>query len=74
MKYLFLPIALGAAVLGYVARSNESSELESSTLTADAASVESAGYITLDSESEPFRSTFNADVDKTRILMLVAPT
>ena len=34
----------------------------------------SPSHITLDRNAEPLKSTFNADVGKTRILMLVAPT
>jgi hypothetical protein len=33
-----------------------------------------ASHITLDREAEPLKSTFNGDVGKTRILLLVAPT
>ena len=33
-----------------------------------------ANHITLDRHGEPFRSAFNADTGKTRIVMLVAPT
>lgn len=31
-------------------------------------------YAPLDSNAEPLRSAFNADVGKVRVLMLVAPT
>lgn len=31
-------------------------------------------HITLDRNAEPLKSRFNADVGKTRIVMLVAPT
>ncbi len=34
----------------------------------------SPSHIMLDRTAEPLKSTFNADVGKTRILMLVAPT
>ena len=33
-----------------------------------------ASYITLDRDAEPLKATFNGDVGKTRILLLVAPT
>ena len=33
-----------------------------------------ASHITLDREAEPLKATFNGDVGKTRILLLVAPT
>lgn len=32
------------------------------------------GYVTLDASAQPLIERFNADVDRTRILMLVAPT
>ena len=32
------------------------------------------GYASLDAAAEPLRARFNADVDKTRILMYVSPT
>lgn len=31
-------------------------------------------YVPLDREAEPLRGAFNADTDKVRVLMLVAPT
>jgi hypothetical protein len=31
-------------------------------------------YSVIDGDSEPLRATFNADVGKVRVLMLVAPT
>ena len=31
-------------------------------------------YVPLDREAEPLRAAFNADSDKVRVLMLVAPT
>ncbi len=34
----------------------------------------SPGHVMLDRSAEPLKSTFNADVGRTRILMLVAPT
>ncbi len=37
-------------------------------------SPSNASHITLDREAEPLKATFNGDVGKTRILLLVAPT
>jgi hypothetical protein len=37
-------------------------------------SPSSASHITLDRQAEPLKATFNSDLGKTRILLLVAPT
>lgn len=34
----------------------------------------SPNYASLDERGDPLRSTFNADIGKVRVLMLVAPT
>ena len=37
-------------------------------------SVPVAEYTVLDRRSDPLRTTFNADIGKVRVMMLVAPT
>ncbi len=44
------------------------------TAAGGAISSSSPSHITLDRNAEPLKSSFNADVGKTRIVMLVAPT
>ncbi len=49
------------------------------TEPAESSSVESSSagapdYVSLDARGEPLKSAFNADADKVRVLMLVAPT
>lgn len=39
-----------------------------------AAGPSTAAYSRLDASAEPLRTSFNADVGKVRVLMLVAPT
>ncbi len=41
---------------------------------ANMASVARADYETIDSDGEPFKTAFNADSGKVRVVMLVAPT
>lgn len=41
---------------------------------ASMASVARADYETIDSDGEPFKTAFNADSGKVRVVMLVAPT
>ena len=33
-----------------------------------------AGHVTLGADAEPLRATFNADVGKVRVVLLVSPT
>ena len=37
-------------------------------------SVPAAKYTALDERGDPLRTTFNADIGKVRVMMLVAPT
>ena len=83
MKRTFLYALLPAAVLGAFTAAGMSSEaetapaaiahLEPAEALADA-DLPAGDYIGLDGHSEPLRGSFNADVGKVRILMLVAPT
>ncbi|NIR46645.1 MAG: hypothetical protein GWN99_19755 [Gemmatimonadetes bacterium] len=43
-------------------------------VVAACASAVSADYVVLNTDAEPFRSKFNADADRVRVVMLVAPT
>ncbi len=76
-----IPLAFGAAMVGYVVRGAQgpvASAVQASTGdTGDTGGTGGRGgedYVTLDRAAEPFKSAFNADVGKIRILMLVAPT
>ncbi len=42
--------------------------------SAQSSSAGEADYVSLDVRGEPLKSAFNADADKVRLLMLVAPT
>ncbi len=44
------------------------------TRPAESSSAGAADYVSLDVRGEPFKSAFNADADRVRLLMLVAPT
>ncbi len=44
------------------------------TKSAQSSSAGEADYVSLDVRGEPLKSAFNADADKVRLLMLVAPT
>lgn len=68
-----IPLAFGAAMLGYVARGAQG-PVASAVQASTGGSTGREDYVTLDRAAEPLKSAFNADVGKTRILMLVAPT
>ncbi len=42
--------------------------------SAESMSAVPPDYVSLDARGEPLKSAFNADADKVRLLMLVAPT
>jgi hypothetical protein len=44
------------------------------TEPAESSSAVAPDYVSLDVRGEPLKSAFNADADKVRLLMLVAPT
>ncbi len=67
-----IPLAFGAVMLGYVVRGAQGPVAPA--VQASTAGTGGEDYVTLDRAAEPFKSAFNADVGKTRILMLVAPT
>ncbi len=70
-----IPLAFGAAMVGYVVRGAQGPV--ASAVQASRGGTGGRGsedYVTLDRAAEPLKSAFNADVGKTRILMLVAPT
>ncbi len=68
-----IPLAFGAVMLGYVVRGAQG-PVASAVQASTGGSTGGEGYVTLDRAAEPFKSAFNADVGKIRILMLVAPT
>ena len=71
MKPLLATGSLAAlALLGFSLTATESAESSS----AQSASTGEADYMSLDVRGEPLKSAFNADADKVRLLMLVAPT
>ncbi len=68
-----IPLAFGAVMLGYVVRGAQG-PVASAVQASTGGSTGGEDYVTLDRAAEPFKSAFNADVGKIRILMLVAPT
>lgn len=71
--FLSLGVLGGALVLGLSAGAPDDGPGEArAPFTSQPASP--TDYIGLDEHAEPLRGSFNADVGKVRILMLVAPT
>ena len=67
MKPLLTTVSLAAlALLAFSLAATKPTESSSSAVAPD--------YISLDARGEPLKSAFNADADKVRLLMLVAPT
>ncbi len=76
MKPLLATVSLPAlALLAFSLTATESAESSSAeSSSAQSASTGEADYVSLDVRGEPLKSAFNADADKVRLLMLVAPT
>jgi hypothetical protein len=71
MKPLLATGSLAAlALLGFSLTATEPAE----TSSAETSSAVAPDYVSLDVRGEPLKSAFNADADKVRLLMLVAPT
>lgn len=71
MKPLLATGSLAAlALLGFSLTATEPAESSS----AESSSAVAPDYVSLDVRGEPLKSAFNADADKVRLLMLVAPT
>jgi hypothetical protein len=58
------------ALLAFSLTATEPAESSS----AESSSAVAPDYVSLDVRGEPLKSAFNADADKVRLLMLVAPT
>jgi hypothetical protein len=71
-SFLSLGVVGGALLLGLPLRSGDGRSAAESSLAFQPATP--ADYIGLDEQAEPLRGSFNADIGKVRILMLVAPT
>jgi hypothetical protein len=76
MKPLLATGSLAAlALLGFSLTATEPAESSSAeTSSAETSSAVAPDYVSLDVRGEPLKSAFNADADKVRLLMLVAPT
>ena len=71
MKPLLATVSLAAlALLAFSLTATEPAESSS----AETSSAVAPDYVSLDVRGEPLKSAFNADADKVRLLMLVAPT
>lgn len=71
MKPLLATVSLAAlALLAFSLTATEPAESSS----AESSSAVAPDYVSLDVRGEPLKSAFNADADKVRLLMLVAPT
>ncbi len=71
MKPLLATGSLAAlALLAFSLTATEPAESSS----AESSSAVAPDYVSLDVRGEPLKSAFNADADKVRLLMLVAPT
>jgi hypothetical protein len=71
--FLALGVVGGALILGPSLRPRDVGQSTAEPPTAPQA-ASPADYIGLDGHAEPLRGSFNADLGKVRILMLVAPT
>ncbi len=72
-SFLSLGAVVGALILGLSVRAADDRLGEARSLFASQpASL--VDYLGLDERAEPLRGSFNADIGKVRILMLVAPT
>ncbi len=75
MKPLLATATGSLAALALLAFSLTGTEpAESSQVGAVPDDMVAADYVSLDGRGEPLKSAFNADADKVRLLMLVAPT